>query len=296
MSHKDTDHWQGLSADERDRLDRACDEFERRFERGDDERFEIDLDSLTDAAREIFVREIVTIDVELRRQRGEDPKAEDYAERLPGFAASITKAVSPPSPSPEEMDGVPHVPGYQLLEKIGEGGMGVVYLAEQRGSLRRRVALKFLQPKMHSLGFESKQVKEIIGRFEAERQALALMDHDAIAKVYDAGETSEGHPYFAMEFVSGVPVTEYCDQHRLGIEERLRLFVQICQATHHAHQRGVLHRDLKPGNILVAQSDGEPRAKIYRFRTRSGDEPAIDREDNLYRDRPRPRDARVHEP
>ena len=135
---------------------------------------------------------------------------------------------------------------YKLLQQIGEGGCGVVYMAEQEAPVRRRIALKIIK-----LGMDTKSV---IARFEAERQALALMDHPNIAKVFDAGATESGRPYFVMELVRGVKITEYCDQHSLTTEERLKLFVQVCQAIQHAHQKGIIHRDIKPSNILVTQS------------------------------------------
>lgn len=144
-----------------------------------------------------------------------------------------------------------------MLEVLGEGGMGVVYLAEQEAPIRRRVALKLIK-----VGLDS---REVVARFESERQALALMSHPGIAKVLDAGTTDGGVPYFVMEHVAGMPITKYCDQHRLGTEERLRLFEQICHAVQHAHQKGVVHRDLKPSNVLVAVEDGEPRPKIIDF-------------------------------
>jgi len=135
---------------------------------------------------------------------------------------------------------------YKLLQQIGEGGCGVVYMAEQQEPVRRRVALKIIKPGMDT--------KSVIARFEAERQALALMNHPNIAKVFDAGATEAGRPYFVMELVRGVKITEYCNQNSLTTEDRLRLFVQVCQAVQHAHQRGIIHRDIKPSNILVTQS------------------------------------------
>src|SRR6266568_369460 len=146
---------------------------------------------------------------------------------------------------------------YKLLQQIGEGGCGVVYMAEQAEPVRRRVALKIIK-----LGMDTRQV---IARFEAERQALALMDHPNIAKVFDAGATETGRPYFVMELVRGIKITDYCDQHNLPTAERLKLFVQVCQAVQHAHQKGVIHRDIKPSNILVADHDGVPVPKIIDF-------------------------------
>jgi serine/threonine protein kinase len=146
---------------------------------------------------------------------------------------------------------------YKLLEHIGEGGFGVVFLAEQERPVRRKVALKVIKPGMDT--------RQVIARFEAERQALAMMGHPNIAKVYDAGTTEHGRPYFVMELVQGVPITEYCDQCNLPTRERLELFVTVCQAVQHAHQKGVIHRDIKPTNVLVAIQDGRPAPKIIDF-------------------------------
>src|SRR5262249_38196207 len=146
---------------------------------------------------------------------------------------------------------------YKLLEQIGEGGFGVVYMAEQQQPVRRKVALKLLKP-----GMDSKQVS---ARFEAERQALALMDHLHIAKSLDAGQTASGRPYFVMELVKGVPITDFCDQASRPVRARLELFVAVCRAVQHAHQKGVIHRDLKPSNILVTLHDGTPVVKVIDF-------------------------------
>ena len=146
---------------------------------------------------------------------------------------------------------------YKLLEQIGEGGFGVVFLAEQKAPIQRKVAVKIIKPGMDS--------KEVIARFEAERQALALMDHPCIAKILEAGTTESGRPYFVMELVRGVPVTEYCDEKHLTPQECLEIFIPICQAVQHAHQKGIIHRDLKPSNILVAEYDGLATPKIIDF-------------------------------
>jgi serine/threonine protein kinase/tetratricopeptide (TPR) repeat protein len=146
---------------------------------------------------------------------------------------------------------------YKLLESIGEGGMGVVYMAEQTRPLRRKVALKIIKPGMDT--------RQVIARFEAERQALALMDHANIAKVFDAGATDSGRPYFVMELVRGIPITDYCDQAHLPIPDRLELFALVCEAVQHAHQKGIIHRDLKPSNILVTLHDGTPVPKVIDF-------------------------------
>lgn len=146
---------------------------------------------------------------------------------------------------------------YHLLQKIGEGGMGEVWLSEQREPVRRRVALKLIKAGMDT--------REVVARFESERQALALMDHPAIAKVFDAGSTAQGAPYFVMEYVAGVPITAYCDNHRLSTRERLELFTRVCEGVQHAHQKAIIHRDLKPSNILVTEVDGKAAPKIIDF-------------------------------
>ena len=157
---------------------------------------------------------------------------------------------------------ITEVPGtrigpYRLREKIGEGGMGVVYLADQEKPVRRRVALKIIKPGMDT--------EQVVIRFEAERQALALMDHPSIARVFDAGATDTGRPYFVMELVKGVPITDYCDTVFLTPRERLELFIPVCQAIQHAHQKGIIHRDVKPSNVLVTMQDGRPVPKIIDF-------------------------------
>lgn len=146
---------------------------------------------------------------------------------------------------------------YKLLQKLGEGGMGTVYLAEQLRPVRRRVALKVIKPGMDT--------QHVIARFEAERQALALMDHPNIARVLDAGTTSEGRPYFVMELVKGIPITQFCDEKQLTARQRLELFLPVCHAVQHAHHKGIMHRDLKPTNILVAEFDDRPAVKIIDF-------------------------------
>src|SRR5262245_6735748 len=146
---------------------------------------------------------------------------------------------------------------YKLHEKLGEGGCGVVYLAEQEMPVRRKVALKIIK-----LGMDTRQV---VARFEAERQALALMDHPNIAKVHDASATETGRPYFVMELVGGIKITDYCEQNHLDTRQRLNLFIQVCRAIQHAHQKGVIHRDIKPSNVLVATQDGTPVPKVIDF-------------------------------
>jgi len=183
---------------------------------------------------------------------------------------------SPPSENPCAEDGrnvrdaIASIGRYKLVQVLGEGGMGIVYLAEQEHPIRRQVALKIIKPGMDS--------KRVIARFQSEQQALALMEHPYIARVYDAGLTENGRPYFVMEHVQGVPITAHCDQHRLTIEERLHLFLRVCEAVQHAHQKGIVHRDLKPSNILVAIQDKEAVPKVIDFGVaRAMDEPLAGR-------------------
>src|ERR1700693_82151 len=159
-------------------------------------------------------------------------------------------------------EGVPEQVGavigpYKLMEQIGEGGFGLVFVAEQQYPVRRKVALKVIKPGMDT--------RDVIARFEAERQALALMDHPNIARIFDAGTTGSGRPYFVMEFVPGVAITEFCDRNHLTPRERLELFVSVCQAVQHAHQKGIIHRDIKPSNVLVTLQDGKPAPKVIDF-------------------------------
>ena len=153
--------------------------------------------------------------------------------------------------------GAEKVGRYKLLQKIGEGGWGIVFMAEQTEPVRRRVALKIIKPGMDT--------RSVLARFEAERQALAMMDHPHIARIFDAGATENGHPYFVMELVRGIKITDYCDQKRLPTAERLQLFTLVCQAVQHAHQKGIIHRDIKPSNILVTSDDGKPVPKVIDF-------------------------------
>jgi serine/threonine protein kinase len=175
---------------------------------------------------------------------------------------AITQLAGPTSPNRAAPRPISEGPGtgigpYKLLQKLGEGGMGAVYLAEQETPVRRRVALKITKPGMDT--------DQVVIRFEAERQALAMMDHQNIAKVLEAGATDTGRPYFVMELVKGVPITEYCDRNHLTPRERLELLVPVCQAIQHAHQKGIIHRDIKPSNVLVTLHDGRPVAKVIDF-------------------------------
>jgi serine/threonine protein kinase/predicted Zn-dependent protease len=173
---------------------------------------------------------------------------------LQSQAAGFTKIE--PAPAPDDFIGTQIGP-YKLLQQIGEGGMGIVYMAQQERPVRRSVALKVIKPGMDS--------SQVIARFEAERQALALMDHPNIAKVLDAGTTDTARPYFVMELVKGLPIIQYADEHQLTPRQRLELFIPVCQAVQHAHQKGIIHRDLKPTNVLVADYDDHPVPKVIDF-------------------------------
>jgi serine/threonine protein kinase len=166
----------------------------------------------------------------------------DFMEESPQTILPRAKGSVPAGEKPGD-----HIGRYKLLQQIGEGGCGIVFMAEQEVPVRRQVALKIIKPGMDT--------KSVIARFEAERQVLALMDHPNIAKIFDAGATESGRPYFVMEVVRGIKITDYCDQHSLTTQQRLRLFVQVCQAVQHAHQKGIIHRDIKPSNILVTQTE-----------------------------------------
>src|SRR5579883_10455 len=192
-------------------------------------------------------------------QAGDDP-AESVAKVVPTSdspsAGVEEKAETLDSPPPAEEPGTLIGP-YRLLQLLGEGGMGAVYVAEQEKPVKRRVALKVIKPGMDSA--------RVLARFASERQALALMDHTNIAKVLDAGSTDTGRPYFVMELIKGVPITRYCDELHLPLRERLELFVPVCQAIQHAHQKGIIHRDIKPSNVLICIQDGEPVPKVIDF-------------------------------
>jgi serine/threonine protein kinase/tetratricopeptide (TPR) repeat protein len=192
---------------------------------------------------------------ELRERVEELLKAHDAPDDLPH--ARLTGWAATTDHTPAYPPGTMIAGRYKLLEEIAEGGMGTVWVAQQTEPVRRRVALKLIKPGMDS--------RRVLSRFEAERQALALMDHPNIAKVFDGGVTDQGHPFFVMEYVKGLPITDYCDQARLALEERLRLFVQVCEATQHAHQKGIIHRDLKPSNVLVCRYDDRAVPKVIDF-------------------------------
>ena len=219
------------------------------------------------ADRQAFLDRACAGDSELRHQveglLRAYSQAGSFLERRASEPPDTGEQGSQPAPSATaDLASTEAAPGsaigpYKLLQEIGQGGMGAVFMAEQEHPIRRRVALKIIKPGMDTM--------QVIARFEAERQALALMDHPNIAHVLDAGATSSGRPYFVMELVKGVPITEYCDQNRLDPKERLELFLPVCQAIQHAHQKGIIHRDIKPSNILITLHDGKPVPKVIDF-------------------------------
>jgi serine/threonine protein kinase len=203
------------------------------------------------AERDLFLSEACHSEPTLKEQVLALLQAHEGA----GDFLKYTQAIPPVTPLTEKPGD--KIGRYKLLQQIGEGGCGVVYMAEQEEPVRRRVAFKVIK-----LGMDTKQV---VARFEAEGQALAMMDHPNIAKVFDAGATTTGRPYFVMELVRGIKITEYCDQNNLPTEARLKLFTQVCHAIQHAHQKGIIHRDIKPSNILVTVNDGMPVPKVIDF-------------------------------
>ncbi|HEV2946458.1 MAG TPA: serine/threonine-protein kinase, partial [Gemmataceae bacterium] len=226
-----------------------------------------------DSGREAYLREACAHDPALR---GQVDALLHRHEQAGSFLQFPSSASAPPSPLGEVPlgagmrvrgtstidDPITERPGtiigaYKLMEQIGEGGMGLVFVAEQQYPVRRKVALKVIKPGMDT--------RAVVARFEAERQALALMDHPNIARVHDGGETSSGRPYFVMELVKGIPITSFCDQNRLTTRERLELFIHVCEAVQHAHQKGIIHRDIKPTNVLVVSHDGTPVVKVIDF-------------------------------
>jgi serine/threonine protein kinase len=207
------------------------------------------------AERAVFLKEACQDNASLYRRLKVLLDVHEQPDALPLPPADAGQPASKTGPvdeSPGRMIG-----RYKLMELIGEGGCGVVYVAEQTEPVRRRVALKLIK-----LGMDTRQV---LARFEAEQQALALMDHSNIARVFDAGVTDSGRPFFVMELVHGIKITAHCDRHKLDTEARLRLFIRVCQAVQHAHQKGVIHRDLKPANVLVTLHDGVAVPKVIDF-------------------------------
>ena len=204
------------------------------------------------AERDAYLDKVCGDDLQTRRRVERLLEAHSQA----GSFLAARPALPATTDLPAESSGTVIGP-YKLLQEIGEGGMGAVWLAEQTRPVQRKVALKIIKAGMDS--------RNVLARFEAERQALALMDHPNIARIFDGGATAAGRPFFVMELVKGQPITRYCDEHRLTPRQRLELFVPVCQAIQHAHQKGIIHRDIKPSNVLVAPYDGKPVVKVIDF-------------------------------
>jgi len=227
------------------------------------------VDPITPSIDEIYLAALeksATLDrsAYLDRACAGDEKLRRRVERLLRAESEVGDFLEAPAPeiaatfvpTPSECPGAVIGP-YTLREQIGEGGFGIVYVADQEAPVRRQVALKIVRPGMDT--------RQVLARFKAELEALSLMDHPNIARVLDAGATVTGRPYFVMELVRGVPITEYCDQNNLSVRDRLELFVDVCHAVQHAHQKGIIHRDIKPSNVLVARHNGQPVPKVIDF-------------------------------
>jgi tetratricopeptide (TPR) repeat protein/serine/threonine protein kinase len=217
--------------------------------------FESAIDISSPAARAAFLEQACAGNPRLRADVDALLAAHDRLAGAPAAGPAPPPAATVAESSAEGCGTV--IGPYKLMEQIGEGGMGLVFVAEQQQPIRRKVALKVIKPGMDT--------RQVVARFEAERQALALMDHPNIAQVHDGGATASGRPYFVMELVKGVPITQFCDQNQVAVRARLELFVHVCQAIQHAHQKGIIHRDIKPSNVLVLSQDGTPVVKVIDF-------------------------------
>lgn len=251
--------------------DKLADDFELELKMGRSPEIEGYLTQLPEANQQAVLLELISLEIYYGLKRGYSINTSDYArfgeaalahaetiEKDNDIDNSLSRSMVDSKGQAASTNQVPEViDRYKLLKKIGEGGMGSVWLAEQEKPIKRQVALKLIKSELES--------KEIIARFEAERQALAMMNHANIAKVLDVGTTERGAPFFVMELVQGIPITKYCDERRLDIDQRLQLFILVCKAIQHAHQKGILHRDIKPSNILVTQIDGDASPKVIDF-------------------------------
>lgn len=257
--------YRSLSDQQLAEIDELCDRFDQELVNGDDPRIETFLTRVPEAAQERLLAELLAMELEYRAQQGENLEQEEYFQRFPQrggviaglFARDVATQVPGSDSSSIQDENPPELANFRLIKEIGRGGMGVVWMAEQDKPVKRRVALKLIKSELRS--------KNVLARFDAEKQALAMMEHQNIARVLDAGTTDDGRPYFVMEYVDGIPITQYCDDNKLSVDERLKLFVLVCRAVQHAHQKGIIHRDLKPSNVLVATTDGEAVPKVIDF-------------------------------
>jgi serine/threonine protein kinase/tetratricopeptide (TPR) repeat protein len=249
-----------------ERLQQLCQDQRARWTRGERALVESYFDRQPELrSDEKLLLDFILAEYTLRQELGDHPAAGEYFERFPDLKSQLQllfevhDAVFATTRIDAEISEAPGtvIGPYRLLQQIGEGGFGVVFMAEQTTPVRRMVALKVIKPGMDT--------RQVIARFESERQALALMDHPNVAKVLDAGATSSGRPYFVMELVKGVPITEFCDRNQLRPDQRLNLFLDACRAIQHAHQKGVIHRDIKPNNVMVTLHDGIPVVKVIDF-------------------------------
>jgi serine/threonine protein kinase len=252
-------------------IEQVVDMFDEAWHRGDRPSVGKFLERVPERSHEEFLNLLLPIEIEYRSNAGEEVKTSDYDELGSTAQSIVARLISTPRtiedqliPSKQSEDANElvsqdsrQIGPYRLVEQIGEGGMGSVWLAEQERPVRRQVALKLIKPSLAS--------KEVIARFEAERQALAMMDHPNIAKVFDAGTTETGSPFFVMELIDGTPLNVYCDDHKLSIRARLKIMIDVCGAIQHAHQKGILHRDLKPSNVLVGEANGKSVPKVIDF-------------------------------
>ena len=258
------------------RLDELCNEFEEKWSVEVQSAIGVFRQRIEEPYRDRLQQMLLEVDLELRQKAGQVVSPGDYKdlgqaavdyvrgllevdsdETIPPNQSALSEDATIARMEQHQESSARQIGPYKLLQQIGEGGMGSVWMAEQEKPVRRRVALKLIRADIGS--------KEAIARFEAERQALAMMDHQNIAKVLDAGTTENGSPFFVMELVKGIPITQFCDDNKLSINERLELFVPVCKAVQHAHQKGIIHRDLKPSNVLVTLYDGEPVPKVIDF-------------------------------
>ncbi|CAN5302258.1 hypothetical protein BH11PLA2_BH11PLA2_31700 [soil metagenome] len=261
----DANRYRSLSDKQFEQVHVACESFERALEIASPIRIEDHILTVAAEIRTPLFHELLAIELEWHLSQGTSPYASDYRDRFPDRQDDIDRLFhevlhlqSDSERTPGELALETLIGGrYTLLELIGEGGMGSVYLASQTEPVRRQVALKLIKS-----GMDSKAVQ---ARFEVEQQALALMDHPNIARVYDGGTADSGQPFFVMELVHGMPITRYCDDRRLTVKARLELFIVVCHAVQHAHTKGMIHRDLKPGNVLVTEVDGRPTPKVIDF-------------------------------
>ena len=246
-------------------IDALCDRFDQELLKGDAPRIENFLTEVPEAVRDELLAELLAMELEYRTKKGDVPQQDEYMQRFPEqtdiiagvFARDATTQFPGKGTISLPVNVPPVLANFRLIEELGRGGMGVVWLAEQDQPVKRRVALKLIKSELNS--------KDVLARFNAEKQALAMMDHPNIARVFDAGTTEDFRPYFVMELVDGISITQYCDDNKLSIDDRLKLFVPVCKAVQHAHQKGIIHRDLKPSNVLVTVIDGEAVPKIIDF-------------------------------